>query len=150
MDGRERPACALLAVLRRGVRVLYADCAVAGSGLGAERFSVGATAGSARGRATGDDARGVVARVAAVADGRNAVRRCGRLRGTGPRDLVGATVAVGGADSGSDGVAAQGLRVGGGEERVRGSHVRDGISGKRSALLATVLGMTFRNGYAAT
>ncbi len=102
IDGRERAARAGLAVFRCGMRVLHADCAMAGAVSGAPRFGCGAAAGSASWSAPRNVARGFVARAAPAAFGWTAVWRSGCMRRAGTRDLVGAAAGMACSIAGDD------------------------------------------------
>jgi len=118
-----------VAVLRRGVPVLHAICAVAGAVFGAARNGAGAAAGSAGGGAAGNVARRFDDGDASAAERRKPVRRSRRGGGAGAGDLVGKAAGVDFEDSGDDGTSSQRVPVGGGAAELRGR----GMSGGSSA-----------------
>ncbi len=118
-----------MVVLGRGVPVLHAICAVAGSIFGAARNGACASAGSTRGGAAGNVARRFDDGDASAAERRKPVRRGGRGGGAGAGDLVGKAAGVDFENSGDDGTSSQRIPMGGGAAELRGG----GMSGGSSA-----------------
>src|ERR1700687_3689355 len=123
--GREGTARARVAVFRCGVRILYADGAVAPADSGAARASGGAAAGSAGRGAAGFAEGGLAARAAFFALGREPVWRGGWGGGRGSGGWGGAGGGLAGEDSGDDGAVAAGILLVRGAEELRCDALRD-------------------------
>src|SRR2546429_289570 len=112
--------------LFRSLQVLHEDRALAGAHHGAARDGSGAVAGSSRGGVAGPVARRLDERNAISDERWKTLRRRGRGRRVGARNLVGGAPGVVFENSGNDGHSAQRLSLGGGEPQVRGGAVPGG------------------------
>src|SRR5258708_15080794 len=94
------------------MQILHQDRALAGGDSGTARNCAGAIAGSACGRTVGIVAGRIAVRNEISAERWKSIRRCGCSRSVGSRNLVGAPIVMGIANSWDDGGSAQRIPVG--------------------------------------
>src|SRR5713101_6049723 len=122
-----------MVVFCRGVQVLHQDRALAGADSGTARNCAGAIAGSACGRTVGIVAGRIAIRNEISAERWKSIRRCGCSRSVDSRNLVGAPIVMGIANSWDDGGSAQRIPVG-----CREPQLRRGFLSNGSTVAATV------------